>query len=138
MTRRRRAIDAPPPAAVCTCSYEAVLRYPAAIVVDYLAVKHSATSAPWHRGRHLRVTCGICEVAERLSSPCHSVQTRTSVVAVRAAGQDGRTRPAVLSVPTKAVRADDSPVPGPREGVEAREQAFDHVVVATQGERHPP
>lgn len=126
-----------PAAAVCTCSYEAVLLYPAAIVVDYLTVKHSATSAPWHRARHLRVTCGICEVAERLASACHSIQNGTSVVAVRGAGQGGRRRPAVLSVPTRSRKAggsDDGPVPLPRAGAEPREQEFDHVVVATQGE----
>lgn len=97
-------IAIPMAALICTCSYDSVAAYPAAVLVDYFA----RSFMRW--GGVQRATGGARDVVTRLSLNC-DVRLATPVDSVRKRAADG----ALL------VRA----------AGQAADEAFDHVVLAT-------
>lgn len=89
-------------AAICTCSYDAVRRYPAEVIVGFFS-SGSLFSGTW------RARYGADDAIRRLLQPCQGLRCGADVVGVTAAG-DGM---CVVE----------------RDGREAR---FDHVVLAVQ------
>lgn len=95
-------------AGICTCSYEAVSRYPAAIILDYLN-----SGLTWSKVN--RLTHGTEDAATRLAAAAHKVCLNTTLQSIE---------------PDKSgVTVTDS------DGVKAR---YDHVVLATQANHSIP
>jgi uncharacterized protein len=89
-------------AAICTCSYEAVRRYPAEVIIGFFS-SGSLFSGTW-RARH-----GADDAIRRLLQPCGELRNNTAVTAVECDG-------AGLQV----VESD------------GRSDRFDHVILAVQ------
>lgn len=89
-------------AAICTCSYAAVRRYPAETLIDFFT-SGSLTQGTW------RARFGADDAIARLLQPCHELICEARVAAVETG-------------PEQAVVTD----------VEGRQRRFDHVIVATQ------
>lgn len=89
-------------AAICTCSYESVRRYPAEVIIEFFS-SGSLFSGTW-RARH-----GADDAIRRLLQPCHALRCGVEIARVESAG-DG----------LRVVEAD------------GRETRFDHVVLAVQ------
>ena len=104
---------------ICTCSYASVRRYPAEVIIHYLAGRHGMCSS------QRRINGGLKQVTDRLTAPVHRLKMGSAVVGVRQCDDE---RGGVL------VRyvADGG---GSEQGGNGRvvvEERFDHVVVATQ------
>ena len=104
---------------ICTCSYASVRRYPAEVIIHYLAGRHGMCSS------QRRINGGLKQVTDRLTAPVHRLKMGSAVVGVRQCDDE---RGGVL------VRyvADGG---GSEQGGSGRvvvEERFDHVVVATQ------
>jgi uncharacterized protein len=89
-------------AAICTCSYEAVRRYPAEVIIGFFS-SGSLFSGTW-RARH-----GADDAIRRLLQPCGELRNNTAVTAVEPG-----------SAGLRVVEAD------------GRSDRFDHVVLAVQ------
>lgn len=105
---------------VCTCSYVAVSRYPADIIVDYMAVGWTLLASR----AHLRAYTGTKDVVTKLTEGVKKVHTACAVQSVTrfSGGADGDDGGGV-EVAYKDGAEVDAPV---------LTQRFDHVVLATQ------
>ncbi|KAG0165627.1 hypothetical protein DFQ30_008202 [Apophysomyces sp. BC1015] len=95
-------------AAVCTNSWQSMLDYPAADILEYMAVGLFQESYV--------VACGVQEVVQKLSAPLKHVHLGTTIVSIRPINNSG--------------------IPGPRLALrDSQDQVFevDHVIFATQG-----
>lgn len=79
-----RSLLAPMMSVVCTCSYNAVLRYPAHLLVDYLA-KHGMLSLPWRKTCQCRLKDGIPHMTKILAKEATAVHLGTKVEAIHPA-----------------------------------------------------
>ncbi len=89
-------------AAICTCSYDAVRRYPAEVIIGFFS-SGSLFGGTW-RARH-----GADDAIRRLLQPCRELRSDTAVAAIEA--EPGGLRIVVAN---------------------GRSQRFDHVILAVQ------
>ena len=70
-------------AVICTCSYDSVRRYPAEVIIHYLAGRHGMCSS------QRRINGGLKQVTDRMTAPVHRLKMGSPIVGVRQCN-DGR------------------------------------------------